>query len=78
MSDETLGYCESLGNRHEMELAGQSEEAKDGLVPDLDPRVVATKAAVRDARLPDRVFEPGVMSGHLTPVQRVVDHDVQR
>jgi len=26
---------------------------------DLDPRIVATKAAIRDARLPDRLFQPG-------------------
>lgn len=31
-----------------------------------DPRVVATKAAIRDARRPDRLFEPG---GYVLPTE---------
>jgi len=46
----------------------------DSLYPDLDPRVVATKAAIRDARLPYRVLEPGVLSGR--NMQRGVEYHV--
>ena len=28
-----------------------------------DPRIVATRAAIRDARLPDRLFQPGSYRG---------------
>jgi hypothetical protein len=36
----------------------------DSLVPDNDPRAVATREAVTHARSKDRVLEPGVLSGH--------------
>ncbi len=31
-----------------------------------DPRIIATRAAIRDARLPDRLFQPG---GYLSLTQ---------
>jgi len=41
----------------------------DALYSDLDPRTVATQAAVRDARRAERLFEPGnrVMPVHMQP-----------
>jgi hypothetical protein len=47
----------------------------DALYPDLDPRVVATKAAVRDARLPDRLFQPGGQT-NLTQMHERVEYTI--
>jgi hypothetical protein len=42
----------------------QPKLVDDSLVPDLNPRAVLTRIAIRDARLPDRILKPGVWSGN--------------
>jgi hypothetical protein len=65
---------EGVSMTEPLDLFTQPELIDDSLIPDLDPRNVLTKRAIEEARLPDRVLEPGVWSGR--NMQRDLEYHV--